>query len=166
MSLSRIVSIVGDSNITRNMITNNCRDRPLMSGAQVIQCGRAALFASSLQSMRSESNVCVLSCVTNFLTSSTGSNTITVRVEPILVDFLTKLGGFASSRPDVQFLICPPMYRLTPIWYREGLPEILQKFQNFEEKEEAGAEGRGVVAEGGGASDAEVFRGGAEVAAR
>ena len=131
MSLSRIVSIVGDSNITRNMITNNCRDRPLMSGAQVIQCGRAALFASSLQSMRSESNVCVLSCVTNFLTSSTGSNTITVRVEPILVDFLTKLGGFASSRPDVQFLICPPMYRLTPIWYREGLPEILQKFSEL-----------------------------------
>ena len=130
MAQSRCVSIIGDSNIKRHMSTNNCRDRPLMSGAQIVQCGRAALLAASLQSIRAESNVCVLSCVTNFITSTVGSSAISLRVEPVFTDFLTKLSACAASRPDVEFLICPPMYRLAPIWYREGLPEVLQKFSD------------------------------------
>ena len=130
MSLLRCVSIVGDSNVKRHMSTNNCRDRPLMSGAQVIQCGCASLFTASLKSIRAESNVCVVSCVTNFLTSTTGSSSVTLRVEPVLTDFVAKLTEFACSRPESQFLICPPMYRFAPIWYREGLPEVMQKFSD------------------------------------
>ena len=134
MSQLRCVTIVGDSNIQRHMSTNNCRDRPLMSGAQIIQCGRASLLAAALQSVRAESNVCVLSCVTNFLTGTSGSSTISLRVEPVLIDFLTKIASVAESRPEVQFLICPPMYRLVPIWFREALPEILQKFSDLMKK--------------------------------
>ena len=130
MSLLRCVSIIGDSNIQRHMNSTNSRDRPVMLNAQIIKCGRMSTFQTCLKAVRAESNVCVLSCVTNFLTSGAvaSSSSMTHVVEPIFQDFLTKLTEIAAARPDVSFLICPPMYRTTPIWYREGLPEILRKF--------------------------------------
>ena len=61
MAQSRCVTIVGDSNVRNHMNQNNMRDRPLMSGAQVLQCGRLSLLSASLKSVRAESNVCVFS---------------------------------------------------------------------------------------------------------
>ena len=131
MAQLRCVTLIGDSNVKNHMSKNNTRDRPLMSGAQLIHCGRLSLLSTSLGSIRAESNVCILSCVTNFLTSASGSSSsASLRVEPVLGDFVSKISEVAGSRPDVSFLICPPMYRLTPIWYREGLPEVLQKFSD------------------------------------
>lgn len=133
MSVVRCVSIIGDSNIKRHMNGTNTRDRPTMLEAQVIQCGRLATFQTCLKSMRVESNVCVLSCLTNFLTSipAPTSPSLVHAIEPIFQDFLTKLRETAESRPEVSFLLCPPMYRTVPIWYREGLPEILRKFSEM-----------------------------------
>ena len=130
MAQLRCVTLVGDSNVKNHMSKNNTRDRPLMSGAQLIHCGRLSLLSTSLGSIRAERTcVCIVSCVTNFLTNDSGSSSsASLRVEPVLGDFVTKITEVAGSRPEVRFLICPPMYRLTPIWYREGLPEILQKF--------------------------------------
>ena len=133
MPILQCVSLIGDSNIKRHMVKTNCRDRPVMLGAQVIQCGRLPLLSASLTSIRAESNVCVLSCVTNFVTSlrsGLGASSLSSIVEPVFEDFLSKVTQTSESRPDVSFLICPPMYRLSPIWYREGLPEILQKFSD------------------------------------
>ena len=132
MSLARVFSIVGDSNVKRHMNPMSCRDRPMMSGAQIIQCGRAALLQASLRSVRIESDVCVVACVTNFITSlsASGASSISLRVEPVLTDFLEKVSEASQTRPDVQFFVSPPMYRTTPIWYRENLPEILKKFSD------------------------------------
>ena len=69
MSIVRCVTIIGDSNAKRHMNSVNSRDRPTMLEAQVVQCGRMSTFAASLQSIRAESNVCVLSCISNFITS-------------------------------------------------------------------------------------------------
>ena len=33
-----------------------------------------------------------------------------------------------SSNPTRSYLISPPMYRVRPLWYREGLPEIMNLF--------------------------------------
>ena len=133
MSQIRCVSIVGDSNIKRHMNQNNMRDRPLMSGSQLIQCGRLSLFSASLKSIKAEADVCILSCVTNFLTGTTSgsSSSVSLRVESVIGDFLSKICEVAGSRPEICFLICPPMYRQSPIWYREGLPEVLQKFSDL-----------------------------------
>ena len=128
MAQSRCVTLVGDSNIKNHMSLNNTRDRPLMSGAQVIQCGRMSLLSSAMKSIRAESNVCVLSCVTNFAVNASGSSNVSLKVESVFVDFLQKVAEVATSKPEIEFLICPPMYRLAPIWYREGLPEVLRKF--------------------------------------
>ena len=45
------------------------RNRVHMSGAQLIPYGKLEVFAESLKSVRFESTVCILSCITIFLTS-------------------------------------------------------------------------------------------------
>ena len=78
-------SVVGDSNIKRHMNPTNCRDRPMMSGAQVIPCGKAALLSEALRSVRSESNVVLMSCFSNFLTSSEAAGaSLSFRIDPVL----------------------------------------------------------------------------------
>ena len=72
MAQARCVTIIGDSNSKRHMSENNIRGRPLMSGAQVVQCGRMPLFSEALKSLRVESDVCIISCMTNFLTNADG----------------------------------------------------------------------------------------------
>ena len=84
----------------------------------------------NIKQIRAESNICLFSCVTNFITSSTGSSNVSLRVEPILMDFLAKVESLQTSRPDVRCLVCPPMYREAPIWYRDSLPQILKKFSD------------------------------------
>ena len=68
MSLPRCFTLIGDSNVRRHMNPTNCRDRPLMSGCQVLPCTKLSLLAESLKAIRSESTVCVLSCLTKVQT--------------------------------------------------------------------------------------------------
>ena len=129
MSVYRF-SIVGDSNVKNNMGSTNCRDRPLMSKAQVIPCTKLSVLAESLRSIRTESNVCVVSCITNFLTAVAGVSPVSQRVEPVLRECFETISEACTSRPETSFLVCPPMYRANPHWYCQGLPEILQKFSD------------------------------------
>ena len=131
MSISRCFSIVGDSNIKRHMNPTNCRDRPLMSGCQVLPCGKLSLLSECLRSIRAETNVCLLACVSNFLADSedTGGS-VGFRVEPVLLEVLSLLTSAASENPDRAYLLAPPMYRRSPLWYRDGLPEVLTKFSS------------------------------------
>ena len=88
--MARIFSVLGDSNVQRNMGGLSVRDRPLMASAQVIPCGRLEVLAEGLRQVRAESNVCVLSCVTNFITAAEGSTTsVSLRVEPVLRELLS-----------------------------------------------------------------------------
>ena len=127
--MSFIFSVIGDSNIKRHLNPVSCRDRPMMSGAQVIPCGRVITLAESLKSVRAESNVVILSCVTNFLTGvKDSSGHVSVLIEPILSDCLELIRSACLEREETIYLLCPPMYRTRPLWYREALPEVLQKF--------------------------------------
>ena len=93
-----VFSLIGDSNVKTHMNPMNCRDRPLMSGAQVLTCGRLEVLVESFKQIRKESTVCILSCVTNFLTRSEGSPTVILRIEPVLIDFLAKLTNMFIRR--------------------------------------------------------------------
>ena len=129
MSVSRCFSIIGDSNVQRHMNPTNCRDRPLMSSCQVVPCGRLSLLAECLRSVKAETNVCILACVTNFLTATEDSGgSVGFRIEPILIEMSAIVSAAAGASPDRAFLVSPPMYRRSPLWYRDGLPEILSKF--------------------------------------
>jgi len=93
MAQLRVFSLVGDSNVRRNMNESNCLDRPLMSGAETITCTKLALFPQSLFAIRSSSTVCIISCVTNFLADSPEENGSMPgqRVEPVLTEFFRLL---------------------------------------------------------------------------
>ena len=137
--MSQLVSytLIGDSNIRRALSTSsNTRGRPLWSSAQFIPCGRLSTLSSSLTSVRPESDACVVACLTNFLTGSisttaSSSGSISSRIDPLMTSFVEKVFSFSKSRPSLTVFICPPMYRLVPIWYRESLPEIMQKFSKM-----------------------------------
>ena len=126
--MSHKFSILGDSNIKRHMNPTNCRDRPLMSGAQTIPCGKVSLLAEALRSVRKESSVILLSCLTNFLTSSEAAGaSLSLRIDPVLLEVAQMIFDAASQDTERYFIIAPPMYRLSPLWYRDGLPQILTK---------------------------------------
>ena len=103
-----------------------------MLGAQCIPCGRLDVLAESLRQVRAESNVVLLSCITNFMTRSDSAlGSISQRIESILLEFLRTVDHAAAARPESAFLISPPMYRMFPIWYRDGMPEVLKKFSEI-----------------------------------
>ena len=129
MSVTRCFTILGDSNVKRHLNPMNCRDRPLMSGCQQVPCGRLSLLAEALKEIRPESDVCLLSCVTNFITGSEDAgSSISFRIDPVLREFVEALNSVSATQPDRIFLVSPPMYRRVPLWYRDNLPEVLTKF--------------------------------------
>ena len=129
MAQIRVFSILGDSNVIRNMTPFNCRDRPAMKDAQCVPCGRLDLLAEALRQVRAESDVCLMSCVTNFLTGSgAGEGSVSQRIGHPLSEFYRLVIQAATENEERVFLIAPPMYRMFPIWYRDGMPEILKRF--------------------------------------
>ena len=130
MSQQRCFSIVGDSNVGRNMTSLNRRASPLMEECQVLSCKRFSVLADTLRSVRTASNSCIVACLTNFLTdlSSRGSASASTRVEPILTEIRDVLASFSTANPDVMVFVSPPMYRQQPEWYRNGLSEVVLQF--------------------------------------
>ena len=131
MAQARVFTIIGDSNVKRNISKTNSRACPQMAGSQVLQCYRLQLLDEVLGQVRPESDVCILSCITNFLSSSEEDTMVSKRIEPVFEEFCAILSNVCATKPGVSFLISPPMYRTTPLWYREGLPEVLTKFSSF-----------------------------------
>ena len=131
MAQSRVFSIIGDSNVKKNISKTNARACPQMSGCQVLSCGKLQLFAESLTQIRKESDVCIVSCLTNFLAEADEDTMVSRRIEPVLDQFYQSLTSVCASMPSISLLVAPPMYRRSPLWYREGLPEILTRFSSF-----------------------------------
>lgn len=139
MALARVFSILGDSNVKNHMNGTNCRDRPAMLEAQVIPCSKLSLFQPCLRSVRDSSTVCMISCLSNFLSDTeTTSSNVSNRLEPVLKDFFAKLVEACTSHPDRTYLVFPPMFRTNPLWYRSAMPEILTMFSTFYAKNALG----------------------------
>ena len=108
----------------------NRRACPDLDAAQVLNCGKLALLGPSLSEVRDRSDVCVVSCLTNFLTDAepSGPTSASLRIEPVLQEVHQLITEACLANPDRLYLLHPPMYRTSPLWYRDGLPEILNKF--------------------------------------
>ena len=132
MSQLRSFSIIGDSNVRRHLqASTTTQGRPLQSNAQFIPGGgRLSVLASALLSVRTESDACIVACITNILTGTPSASSLSLRLEPVMRSFMEKVIEFAKSRPTLQVFICPPMFRLTPIWYRDGMTEVMLKFSS------------------------------------
>ena len=126
MSQARVFTLLGDSNISRNK--TSVRANPVLKASQILNCGHLGIFKDSIDKVREESNVCIVSCLTNFLASSEGPDSVTQRIEPVLSEVREVLDAVCTENPQRFYLISPPMYRTSPVWYREGLPEVLTTF--------------------------------------
>ena len=132
MAQARVHSLLGDSNIKRHINQTACRASPSIKAAQFIPCGHVGIFIECLGQVRESSTVCLLSCLTNFIASvDDGPTSVTQRFEPLLQDVRDALLDSCESNPSRQYLISPPMYRTSPVWYREGLPEVLTLFSQM-----------------------------------
>ena len=130
MSQQRCFSIIGDSNVSRNMTALNRRASPLMEECQVISCRKLSGFADSLRSLRASSNSCIVACLTNFFTdvSTRGSPDAASRLEPVFEEIRAVLSDYVTANPDIMMFVSPPMYRQLPEWYRNSLPKLLPQF--------------------------------------
>ena len=124
----RAFALLGDSNIQRHINKTSVRAHPDLKKAQVLPCGHLDIFAETLGKIKPDVNVSILSCLTNFITSADGPSTVSHRIDPILKTIHSILVEFCSAHPDRLCLLSPPMYRTSPLWYREGLPEVLNLF--------------------------------------
>ena len=132
MSQVRVHSLLGDSNIRRHVNRTSCRASAAIKASQFISCGNLGIFVESLGQVRKESDVCIVSCVTNFISKvEEGPDSVSQRIEPVLQDVRDALHEACQSNPSRQYLISPPMYRSTPVWYREGLPEVMTLFSQM-----------------------------------
>ena len=100
--MSRLFSIVGDSNVRRNMTGLNIASRETMKAAQVIDCTSLLSLEASLTEVRAESNVCIVAAITDFLLASGDCGTISAAIDPILDGFSKRIFSFCNARPTLQ----------------------------------------------------------------
>lgn len=99
---SWLFSIIGDSNVRRNMTSLNIASREAMKKAEVIDCDVITSLDAALSSVRPESNVCIVACITEFLLTAGECGTILSTIDPVLANFAQKLNKFCSIRPTLQ----------------------------------------------------------------
>ena len=126
--MSAVYSLLGDSNISGHVNKTSVRANPQLKATQVLQCGHIGILGETLAKVRKETTVVILACLTNFVSSADGPPTVSHRVEPVLQSIRSVLLEFCGACDTRMVCISPPMYRTTPTWYREGLPEILSLF--------------------------------------
>lgn len=102
MALSRLYSIIGDSNVRRNMTGMNIASREAMKHAQVIDCSSMARIDDALNEIRAESEVLIFASVTELLLSSGDCGTIFSSIDPVLTSLASRLTSFCSFRPTLQ----------------------------------------------------------------
>ena len=107
MSNPRVYSLIGDSNVQRNVSKTSFRASPLLKSAQIIPCGNLAIFSESLLKVRAEVTVCIVACLTNFITSSdeSSSSSVSGRIEPVLTTIIEALHVVCGENPDRFYII-------------------------------------------------------------
>jgi hypothetical protein len=131
-SQERVFSIIGDSNVRRFNTHVNQRACSDLAKTQILNCGKIQLLADALKEVRPETDTCVISCVSNFLCdTSSEAPSVSVRVESVIDEFRKFIASDCLVNPTRMYLVCPPMYRRSPLWYRDGLSEILIKFSSI-----------------------------------
>jgi len=94
----------------------------------VIPCTRMEVFRTCLSDVRVDCNVCVIACVSNFITSTAACDTISHRIDQTVKDFFGLLSAECVKYPNRKYFVSPPMYRRVPLWYRDGIAQVLNCF--------------------------------------
>ena len=97
-----MISVVGDDNARRNMAGLSIASREAMKSSQVIDCSVLANLEAALDSVRSDSTVCIVASITEFLVASGDCGTIFSTIDPILATFAQKLYDFCGRRQTLK----------------------------------------------------------------
>ena len=128
MPVTDVYTVIGDGNVRRNMTTMNIASRPSMGTARVSDCVALPLFSEALVNVSAETTVCVVQPISSFLASSVDTGSILSTIDPVMTEFSIQLRRFCAARSALQVIVAPPMYRHTPVWYRNGLPQVIILF--------------------------------------
>ena len=130
--MARFFCVVGDSNVLNHVTNTSRRAHPLLKSSQIVPCGHLAVLSESLLKVKGDVTACILSCVSNCLSEVevSTSSSVASRIEPVLQELRTIIFGFCDAVPARAVLVAPPMYRTSPVWYRDGLPVILTSFSS------------------------------------
>ena len=128
MSITNVYSIVGDSNIRRNMTSMNIASRQTMSSCQVLDCPGLQELEGVLASIRDSSTVCVFSAISELLVHCEDRGSVQSSVEHVMTSLSAKLSILCKARSALNVMLAPPMYRTAPVWYRNHLAELADVF--------------------------------------
>ena len=128
MSVTNIYSIIGDSNIRRNVTAMNIASRQALATCQVIDCPQLNNLEGALASVRDTSTVCVVSAISELLVHCEDRGSVQASVEHVMTSLAGKLGILCRARSGLSVMLAPPMYRTTPLWYRQHLAELANVF--------------------------------------
>lgn len=129
--VANVFSVIGDSNVQRNLVDYNCANREDMRLAQLIPCTSMSTFAGSLVKIRSDANILIISCLSNFLRDSDSSSDPSSRMTFVLDRFREILFPYCDSNPDLMILVAPPQHSLSPVWYSKSIGLALQLLQSL-----------------------------------
>ena len=100
--MARLVSIIGDGNVRRNMTGLNMASRESMKKAQVIDHVVPGSFDQAFKEIRPKSTVCIIAALTDLLLSGGDGGTIYATIDPILASFRDKVYNLCTTRPDLE----------------------------------------------------------------
>lgn len=100
--MSRLITIVGDGNVRRNMTSLNMGSRESMKSAQIIDYLGDGPIDAALQAVRAESTVCIVSAITDLLLAGGDCGTILASIDPPLTTVRDHLVAFCHAKPTLQ----------------------------------------------------------------
>ena len=106
-----LFTIIGDSNVRRNMTSLNVASRTSMKTAQVLDCANLASLDSCFQEVKAETEVLIVAAVTEFLLSGGNCGTILSTIDPVLATFASKIINFCAFRPHLKVEVLFGTYR-------------------------------------------------------
>ena len=104
--MARLISIIGDGNVRRNMTGLNVASRESMKKAQVIDYLAPNSLDDAFKEIRAESTVCIIAATTDLLLSGGDSGTIFATIDPILTALRNKLYSLCTNRPELEVSFC------------------------------------------------------------
>ena len=99
---ARLISIIGDANVRRNMTGLNVASREAMKNAQVIDFLGLCPIDQALQEIRAESTIVIIAALTEPLVANGDCGTIFASIDPILTSLHHSISTFCSAHPTLQ----------------------------------------------------------------
>ena len=99
---AKLFSIIGDSNVRRNMTGLNVASREVMKSAEVIDYVLGTPFDQALAGVRAESSVLIVAALTDLIMTNGDCGTVSASIDPILSSIFTSISAFCNSRPTTQ----------------------------------------------------------------